>query len=493
MRDVPAHGYTYAVTRMLVSGYDVARNGGPGGETYMQVESHEPADTTLRARLAHIAERLQRPRGHPLPLQRVGRWLRIIGPGLITGAADDDPSGIGTYSQAGAAYGTGTLWLALYMLPLMIAVQEMCGRIGLVTGKGLAGIVKAHYSRRVLRIAVMLLLIANTINIGADLGAMAASTRLLIPGAPFFLVLFVFAVVMIVVEVYVPYKHYARVLKVLSLTLLAYIVTGFVIHPQWGPLLVSTIIPQMQFTPQYLALVVALLGTTISPYLFFWQASEEVEESALQKPSQDKAAASSGPKPVRLLQQLKDLRLDTALGMLASEVTTWFIIMTAGSTLHLHGITTIQTADQAAVALRPLAGPFAETLFALGIIGTGLIAIPVLAGSSAYGVAEAFGWSEGLGQTARNARGFYGVIALATLVGLLINFVGINPITALVYTAIINGVIAVPLLVLVLLVANNRGIMGAYTNGRLSNTVGIFTAGLMGIAAIVTVISLFRR
>lgn len=460
----------------------------------MQVESHEPvrpADTTMRTRLAQIAERLQQPRGHPKPLQRVGRWLRIIGPGLITGAADDDPSGIGTYSQAGAAYGAGTLWLALYMLPLMIAVQEMCGRIGMVTGKGLAGVIKAHYSRRVLRIAVTLLVIANTINIGADLGAMAASTRLIIPGAPFFLVLLVFAVVMIVVEVYVPYKHYARVLKVLSLTLLAYIVTGFVIHPQWGSLLVSTIIPQMQFTPQYLALVVALLGTTISPYLFFWQASEEVEESAL-KDSEQGASATGTSDVTRpdLLQRLKDLRLDTALGMLSSEVTTWFIIMTASSTLHLHGITNIQTADQAAVALRPLAGPLAETIFALGIVGTGLVAIPVLAGSSAYGVAEAFGWSEGLGQTARNARGFYGVIALATLVGMLINFIGINPITALVYTAIINGVIAVPLLVLVLLVANSRTIMGAYTNGRLSNTVGIITTALMGIAAVVTVISL---
>jgi NRAMP (natural resistance-associated macrophage protein)-like metal ion transporter len=462
---------------------------------------------TWRTHIAQLAQRLQRPRGHPLPLRRVGRWLRIIGPGLITGAADDDPSGIGTYSQAGAAYGSGMLWLALYMLPLMIAVQEMCGRIGLVTGHGLAGVIKAHYSRRVLRIAVTLLVIANTINIGADLGAMAASTRLLIPGAPFFLVLFLFAVVIIVVEVYVPYQHYARVLKILSLTLLAYIVTGFVIHPEWGPLLVSTIIPQLQFTPQYLALVVALLGTTISPYLFFWQASEEVEESALRQsagepsagphaapvdaPRDDKkVAAASGPKRVGLVQQLKDLRLDTALGMLASEVTAWFIIMTAGSTLHLHGITSIQTADQAAAALRPLAGPFAETLFALGIVGTGLLAIPVLAGSSAYGVAEAFGWNEGLGQSARNARGFYGVIALATLVGTLINVIGINPITALVYTAFLNGVIAVPLLVLLLLIANNRGIMGEYTNRRLSNVVGIITAVLMGIAAVVTVISL---
>lgn len=454
----------------------------------MEIKSQEPVRSEPRTRLAQIAERLQRPDGHPQRLEQVGRWLRIIGPGLITGAADDDPSGIGTYSQAGAAYGPGTLWLALYMLPLMIAVQEMCGRIGLVTGKGLAGVIKANYSRRVLRISVTLLVIANTINIGADLGAMAASTRLLIPGAPFFLLLLLFAVGMIVVEVYVPYKHYARVLKVMSLALLAYVVTGIVIHPQWGALLVSTIVPQMQWNPQYLVLVVALLGTTISPYLFFWQASEEVEESALQHSSLS-GMAKVDTRP-SLLGQLKNLRIDTALGMLSSEVTTWFIIMTASSTLHMHGITNIQTADQAASALRPLAGPLAETIFALGIVGTGLVAIPVLAGSSAYGVAEAFGWAEGLGQPARNARGFYGVIALATLAGMFMNFVGINPITALVYTAIINGVIAVPLLVLVLLVANNRAIMGPYTNGRLSNTVGILTTGLMGIAAVVTVVSL---
>jgi NRAMP (natural resistance-associated macrophage protein)-like metal ion transporter len=441
--------------------------------------------TGTARRASWLARRWWRPLGHPQPLGQVGRWLRILGPGLITGAADDDPSGIGTYSQAGAAYGPGLLWLALYMLPLMIAVQEMCGRIGLVTGKGIAGVVKTHYGRRVLRITVGLLVVANTINIGADLGAMAASTRLLAPRLPFYPMLFVFALAIVVVEVFVPYRQYASVLKILSLSLLAYVVTGFVIHPEWGPLLVHTIVPTIQFTPEYLALVVGLLGTTISPYLFFWQASEEVEETELQQ------ERHLGPSIPKVWKQLQDLRLDTVIGMLASEVTTWFIIMTAGSTLYTHGITNIQTADQAAVALQPLAGRFAETLFALGIVGTGLLAVPVLAGSAAYGVAEALGWREGLGQAAGHARGFYGVIALATLIGMLLNFLGINPITALVYTAIINGVVAVPLLVLILLVANNRDIMGAYTNGRLSNTIGILTAVFMGIAAIVTVVSLF--
>jgi NRAMP (natural resistance-associated macrophage protein)-like metal ion transporter len=453
------------------------------------VEKIDPPKTTVTTWRASswLARRWRRPRGRPRPLGQVGRWLRILGPGLITGAADDDPSGIGTYSQAGAAYGSGLLWLALYMLPLMIAVQEMCGRIGLVTGKGIAGVIKTHYSRRVLRITVGLLVIANTINIGADLGAIAAGTRLLVPSLPFYPLLFVFALGIVVIEVFVPYRQYASVLKILSLSLLAYVVTGFVIHPQWGQLLIHTVVPTIQLTPVYLALVVGLLGTTISPYLFFWQASEEVEETELQPERKPKP---SGPGP-KVLKQLRDLRLDTVIGMLASEVTTWFIIMTAGSTLHTHGITNIQTADQAAVALQPLAGRFAETIFAVGIIGTGLLAVPVLAGSAAYGVAEALGWREGLGQAAGHARGFYGVIALATFIGMLLNFLGINPITALVYTAIINGVVAVPLLVLILLVANNRDIMGTYTNGRLSNTIGILTAIFMGIAAVVTVVSLF--
>jgi len=451
--------------------------------------ANKPPLKALSQRLEELGRRLQRPRGHPRALPNLGRWLRILGPGLITGAADDDPSGIGTYSQAGAAFGTGLLWMALYMLPLMIAVQEMCGRIGLVTGKGIASIVKSHYSRRALRLSVALLLIANTINIGADLGAMAASTRLLLPQVPFYPLLIAFALAMIVLEVYVPYPAYARVLKILALALLAYIVTGIALHPQWGPLLAATLIPQFQFTPAYLALVVAMLGTTISPYLFFWQASEEVEESELQQAEAPKVEARRTP--AALLQRLKDLRLDTSLGMIASQVTTWFIIMTASSTLHAHGITNIQTADQAAAALQPFAGRFAETLFAVGIVGTGLLAIPVLAGSAAYGVAEAFGWAEGLGQRAANARGFYAVIALATLVGLFLNFLGINPITALVYTAIINGVVAVPLLVLILLVANNRAIMGDYTNGRLSNVIGVLTALFMSLAAVFTLGSLF--
>jgi Mn2+/Fe2+ NRAMP family transporter len=428
-------------------------------------------------------------RGRPRPLRRVHRLLRVLGPGLITGAADDDPSGIGTYSQSGAVYGPSQLWLALYMLPLMIAVQEMCGRIGLVTNKGIAGVLRAHYSRRVLFGAVALLFIANTINVGADLGAMAAATQELMPRVPFFPLLVLFALGILALEIFIPYRHYARVLKVLTLSLLAYVITGIIIHPDWGRLLLLTIVPAVQITPQFLALVVGLLGTTISPYLFFWQASEEVEETELRH------LEPRGIDPPRergaLLKRLRGLRIDTVLGMLASEVTAWFIIMTTSGVLHSRGITNIQSADQAALALRPLAGPFAQQLFALGIVGTGLLAVPVLAGSAAYGIAEAVGWHEGLAKTLNHARGFYGVIALATLVGLALNLLGVNPIAALVYTAIINGIVAVPLLVLILLVANNRTIMGEHTNRRLANAVGIVTTLLMGVAAVVTIGSLF--
>jgi NRAMP (natural resistance-associated macrophage protein)-like metal ion transporter len=434
-------------------------------------------------------------RGRPRPLREAGRWLRILGPGLITGAADDDPSGIGTYSQAGASFGTGQLWLALYMLPLLITVQEMCGRIGLVTGRGIAAVVRQHYNRKLLFGAVALVVIANTINVGADLGAMTASVQLLVPGVPFLVVLCCFALGMLALEVFVPYRRYATVLKVLTLSLLAYIVTGLIVGANWGAVLRATLVPTLQGTPAFLALVVGVLGTTISPYLFFWQASEQVEE---QQGHHRQQRGTDEPRKIQAMHfELRSLRLDTVFGMLASEVTTWFIIFTVGSTLYTHGVTTITTADQAASALAPLvksfphAGDLARLLFALGIVGTGLLAVPVLAGSAAYAVAEAFGWHEGLARSWTHARGFYGVIALATVVGLGLNLLGINPITALVYTAIINGVVAVPLLVLILLVANNSTIMGSYTNGMLSNSIGIFTTVAMGAAAVAAIVFLF--
>lgn len=431
------------------------------------------------------------------PLGGLRRWVRILGPGLVTGAADDDPSGIATYSQAGAAFGTGQLWLALYMLPMMITVQEMSGRIGLVTGQGIAKVLRKHYSRPVLLGAVMLVLVANTINIGADLGAMVAATRLLVPDLPFIVCLVGFALLMVVLEIFVPYRRYAVVLKVLTLSLLAYVVTGIIIGPSGWSLLRASIVPSIQFTPAFLALVVGVLGTTISPYLFFWQASEEVEE--LQKDPNAAGVKVLVRSPKVITSQLKSLRLDTISGMFASEVTTWFILFTTGSVLFSHGVTNITSADQAASALAPLvhsfpnAGEVTKIIFAVGILGVGLLAVPVLAGSAAYSVAEAFGWNEGLSSTFRQARSFYLIIGGATLVGMLLNLIGINPITALVITAVINGIVAVPLLFLILRVANNKTIMGEFTNGRLSNIIGGITTGAMGLAAVGLLVSLFLR
>ena len=445
------------------------------------------------------ARRRQTPhRGRPEPLRSASRLLRVAGPGLITGASDDDPSGIGTYSQVGAAFGTAFLWMALYILPLVICVQEMCGRIGLVTGRGIAGCVRRHYNRPVLYGAVLLLFVANTINVGADLGAMAASVQLLAPGIPYAPILVVFAVGILLLEIFIPYRYYARVLKVLTLSLVAYLLTGILIRPDWLALVRATLIPSMQLSPEFLALAIAVLGTTISPYLFFWQAAEEVEEEHEREEQKSQQEALGNPAPRKpggrhghLHRAVRVLRLDTALGMIAASTTFWFIVMATGLTLHPHGIHTIATAAEAAQALRPLAGDLAGFVFAVGIIGTGLLAIPVLAGSAAYGIAEAFGWREGLSARLDQARGFYAVIAAATLIGLALNFLGVNPIAALVYTAVINGIVAVPLLVLLLLVANNRRIMGDFTNGWLSNIIGILTTLVMSVAALALVVSLF--
>lgn len=465
---------------------DLGASDGPGDNA----GDNETRPTTAPRRLS---TQLARPRGQARFLPHTPRFLRVIGPGLITGAADDDPSGIGTYSQTGAAFGPALLWTALYLFPLMVAVQEMCGRIGLVTGRGLAGVIRRHYDRRILFSVVILLFIANTINVGADLGAMAASIQLLLPWAPTVPLLIVLALGVLALEVFVPYQTYARALKFLALSLLAYVVTGIIIGGDWGRLLQATIIPSIQLNPAYLTLVVAIIGTTISPYLFFWQASEEVEEDEASKRPTPRQGAHRN---ALLTLKLRMLRLDTVFGMLAAEITFWFIIQTTAGSLHAHNITNIQTAAQAAQALQPLAhglpyaGLIAKTIFVLGVVGTGLLAVPVLAGSAAYGVAEAFGWREGLSKVVTQARGFYGVIAVSTLLGLVFNFLGINPISALVYAAVINAVVAAPLLGLILLVANNRKIMGAFVNRRLSNIIGLITLVAISIAAVYVIYSL---
>jgi len=399
---------------------------------------------------------------------------RSLGPGFITGAADDDPSGIATYSQTGALFGYSQLWTALFSYPFMTVMQEMCGRIGLVTGKGLSDIIRENYSRKLLYGAVLFLLVANIINIGADLGAMAASLLLLVP-VPFFVLLIGVTLFMLALEVYVPYPTYARVLKYLTLSLLAYVVTAFVIKQDWGMILHATLVPHISFTKDYVMNIAAILGTTISPYLFFWQADEEVEEEIEKGKLRDMGEG----KPQVKKADVRQMRIDTILGMFFSQAVMFFIIVTVAATLAASGTTTIATAADAAAALRPVAGNFAFVLFALGIIGTGLLAVPVLAGSAGYALAEALGWKVGLGKRFSDAKGFYAIIAIATLVGLLVNFSSIAPMTMLYYSAMLNGVLAPPLMILILFIANNAGILGRHTNSWFSNTLGIIITVLM--------------
>lgn len=412
--------------------------------------------------------------------------IKSFGPGFITGASDDDPSGIATYSQTGAMFGYGQLWTALFTFPFMTVIQEMCGRIGMVTGKGLAGVIRKHYTRRVLAVAVFLLVVANTINIGANLGAMASSGQLLLH-VPFVFLLLGITAVIIILEVFVSYKVYARFLKYLTFVLLAYIIAALLIKQDWLRVIGATFIPKLSFNKEYLMNIVAILGTTISPYLFFWQAGEEVEEEVAGKKLYQMGAGI--PRITNI--DIKNMRLDTVMGMFFSNLVMWFIILTTASTLNLNGILSIQTADQAALALKPLAGDFAFLLFALGILGTGFLAVPVLAGSASYAISEAFGWKEGLYRKFSKAHGFYGVIIFATLVGLLVNFTPIKPFQMLYYTAILNGISAPLLLFLIMLIGNNKKIMGEHTNSKISNILGFTITIVMTFACLGLLIALF--
>lgn len=412
-------------------------------------------------------------------MKNLKKLLKILGPGFITGASDDDPSGIGTYAQTGALFGYAQLWTALFSFPLMAVVQEMCGRIGMVTGKGIAVIIKEHYAKPVLYSAVLLLVTANTINIGADLGAMASAAQLVL-GIPFVFWLIALTALTITLEIFVPYPLYAKFLKYLTLSLFAYIITAFAIRLDWTTVALSTFIPHFSVSKDYLFNIVAILGTTISPYLFFWQADEEVEEEV----EHHKLRAMGKGVPKVRVKDIRDMRIDTIVGMFFSNIVMFFIIVVTAATLHSHGITTIQTADQAAEALRPLAGNFAFLLFAGGILGTGLLTVPILAGSASYAVAETLGWREGLNLKFKRAHGFYLVIAVATLIGLLINFSPIKPFQMLYYSAIVNGIAAPPLLILIMIIANNKKIMGSYANKRVSNVLGWTITIVMTIASL---------
>ena len=405
-----------------------------------------------------------------------------LGPGLVTGAADDDPSGIATYSQTGAQFGYGQLWTALFMLPLMTAVQESCARVGLVTGKGITSIVKEHFSRPVLVGVVGLVVIANIINIGADLGAMAAAAQLLVP-LPFIILTLLFTAITLLLEIFTCYKTYSKVLKWLALTLLAYPITVFIVHQPWSTILRATIVPHFEFSFQFLFIITGVLGTTISPYMFFWEASQEVEED------KEKHLIRDG-QPRISWAHIKRMRFDNGFGMMFSEFATWSIIVVGATVLHNSGIKDVKTAADAAKAIEPLvhsfpnAGFLSKLIFSIGIIGLGLLAIPVLSGSAAYSVAEAFGWKASLNLKLKRAKGFYAVIIISTVIGLAINFVGIDPVKALVYAAVLNGVAAVPLLFLILRIAGSQKIMGEYKSGWLSTSILWITFVAMGAAAI---------
>lgn len=391
---------------------------------------------------------------------------RILGPGIISGAADDDPSGIATYSQTGAQFGFGQLWTAFFTLPFLIAVQEACARIGAVTGHGLATSVKRHYSRRILIFMVLAVLIANTINIGADIGAMASSLQLVTPFdfAPLTLVI---TITILLLEIFTSYALYSRILKWLALSLLAYPLTLIIIHAPWAVILPATFIPHLEFNFAFFFIITGVLGTTISPYMFFWQASEEVEEERSHNMIKHGI-------PHLTARFIRNLRLDNILGMLFSELGTWAIIIVAATVLNGHGLTDIKTAADAAAALEPLvasfpnAGYLAKLLFTLGVLGLGLLAVPILAGSAAYALAEAFNFRDGLNLKLKQAHGFYGAITLSTLIGLLINYIGIDPIKALVYAGVLNGFVAIPLIYLIGKISSDKKIMGKYRSGLLS-------------------------
>jgi NRAMP (natural resistance-associated macrophage protein)-like metal ion transporter len=401
-------------------------------------------------------------------------YFKRLGPGIVTGAADDDPSGIGTYSQVGAAFGFGLLWTTLATLPLAVAVQEATARLGLVTGKGLAALIRERFARPVLVGAVVVVAVANTFNIGADIGSMAAAAGLLVP-VPQVVATIGFALVMVVLEVAVPYHRYARVLRWLAVSLLAYVGVLVVVQVDWADALAHTLVPHLPPGRAGVAALLAIFGTTISPYLFFWQAGEEIEEQTERHDPLDR-------------DHLAAMRLDVAAGMGSGVGVMFAIMVTAAVTLGAHGPVQVTTAQQAAQALRPLAGNLAGLLFAAGIVGTGLLAVPVLAGSTAYAVAETLGWREGLGRRISQARAFYAVIAVSILVGVGMNFVGVGPIRALYLAAILNGVAAPPLLLLIVLLARSKEVLGRHRSGLLSQLLVAGAAVVMAVLSLLVVL-----
>jgi NRAMP (natural resistance-associated macrophage protein)-like metal ion transporter len=420
-------------------------------------------------------------------IKKAKKYWQSLGPGLTTGAADDDPSGIATYSQAGAKYGFQLLWLAAVTFPLMAVVQEMCARIGLATGRGLAGNIRRLFPNWVIYVCTILLLIANTLNIGADLGAMAAATRLLIPQANLTLLIIFFTVFSIGLQVFTSYERYARYLKWLALILLSYIFSALSVNLDYQALLKNSFIPSITFSKDQIFLICAILGTTISPYLFFWQTSQEIEEEILR--GKITLAMRQGTNP----KAIKKMRIDVWSGMFLSNLVMYFIIAACAATLFPQGIINIETSAQAAEALRPIAGDQAYLLFALGIIGTGLLAVPILAGSSAYAISEALEWKFGLNKKLNDAHSFYGVIIFSMLVGLALNFLNVPPIKMLLYSAVANGLVAPVILIFIVLISSNKKVMGEWKNHPVVTLIGYITIGLMIVAGVAAIGSMFIR
>ncbi|MEY4594196.1 MAG: hypothetical protein RIQ47_606 [Bacteroidota bacterium] len=401
-------------------------------------------------------------------------FIDKIGPGLVTGASDDDPSGIATYSQAGATFGFATLWTAWFTFPLMASMQEMCARIGLVTSSGLTGVLKQHYSRSLLYLMILACFPAITLNIGADIAGMGAVANLLFPTIHAGIFSVFFTALLLIFIIYLPYRKLAKLLKWFCIALFSYLIVPFLVDLDWKLVFTSAVHPQIRFEKSYLLILVAVLGTTISPYMFFWQTSMEVEEKQQRSLVVDK-------------KMLSDMRTDVDFGMFFSCLVMFFIMLTTGAILNPSGITQIETVEQAALALLPLAGSMAYLLFAIGIIGTGFLAIPVLAGSLSYITSETFGWSEGLDKKFHEAKGFYVVMICSVVVALLINFIGISPVQSLLYTAVLYGLTSPIMIIIILHISNNREIMGSYTNRWYSNVLGVITFFLMTSAAVALV------
>lgn len=414
------------------------------------------------------------------PWNRTKVFFRALGPGLVTGASDDDPSGIATYSTVGAQFGFALLWMSAWLLPMMAAIQETCARIGIITNKGLAGVLQRHYKKSIVIGAVFLLIIANIVNISADIGAMAASVRLF-TNINFSLIAVMIALVVVLMEVFIPYQNYIKVLKWLTVALFGYIITGFIVHPDWAVIIKDAIVPQFEFREVFVFAVIAFFGTTITPYLFFWQTSEEVEENEI-------ATDSGKMTKVKVKGRIAERRTDIKTGMFFSQLVAFFIILTTGTVLFNNGVHDIATADQAAAALKPLAGDHAFILFASGIIATGLLAIPVLAGSCAYALAEVMNWKEGLNKPFKSAKGFYSAIAISVIAGLALNFVGIPPMKMLYYAAYLNGLVAVPLLIVIMIVGNDKKIMGDETHPKWVKFFGWMAVIFMSVAVAVSIV-----